>query len=461
MTVSSLPNPTPRGVTPVRGSIESLEPRRLGSATVTPAPDAVIQWDNVMLAAIRADRTQPGPTRSSRNMAVVSLAIFDAVNGIDGSYQSYLVKQKAPSNAQVVSAVAGAAYEALVRLYPRQRALFDWALESSLLPLHHAPGTRSGRQWGRSVADQILANRKADGSADMTPYVQQAGPGHWRPDPLNPKQMALGPGWGMVKPFDLQSSSQFAPPPPPALNSKAYADAVNEVKSLGAKNSTTRTADETQVGRFWAYDRAGMGPPTVLYDEVTQTIAEQMHNTLVQNARLFALVNMAQADAAIVAWSCKYTNDLWRPITAIRQANLDGNPLTKADKNWVPLGAPGDGVVNDFTPPFPSYVSGHATIGAATFTTLARFYGTNNIHFTLTSDELPGVTRSYTSFSQASTENGRSRIYLGIHYNFDDFNGRHTGDAIANYIFHHALQPAAAGAAGGAIHTATGSLKLV
>ena len=170
------------------------------------------------------------------------------------------------------------------------------------------------------------------------------------------------------------------------------------------------------------------------------TIAQQKHNTLAQNARLFGLFGLAEADSGFAAWDAKYTYNFWRPITAIRNAAETGNPNTVADPNWVPLGAPGDGVVPDFTPPFPSYVSGHATFGSATFEILRKFYGTDRMHFSLTSDELPGVVRSYKSLTQAENENGMSRIYLGIHWSFDVQAGDQTGTAVANYVLKHALK---------------------
>jgi hypothetical protein len=237
-----------------------------------------------------------------------------------------------------------------------------------------------------------------------------------------------------VTPFALPDPSAYLPPPPPALNTPEYAAALNQVESLGALQSTTRTADQTQTAYFWAYDVAGYGPPLLFYNEIGEQVALQQHNSLDQNARMFAMANVAMADAGIVAWQAKYDYNLWRPITAIRLADTDGNPATTADPTWTPLGAPGHGVSPDFTPPFPSYVSGHATFGAALFQVLADFYGTDNVHFTLTSDELPGVTRSYDSFSAAAEENGMSRIYLGIHYVFDKTAGITAGDAIGNYV---------------------------
>src|SRR5439155_12101087 len=181
------------------------------------------------------------------------------------------------------------------------------------------------------------------------------------------------PNWGSVNPFSMLSGGQFRPPAPPALTSQAYTDAFNEVKSFGAIDSVVRTADQTEIGHFWAYDRPGTGAPPSLYNQITQVIAKQRHNSEIDNARLFALVNVAMADAGCAAWDAKYVYNFWRPITAIRQAALDNNPDTTADADWTPLGAPGDGVVPDFTPPFPAYISGHSTFGAALFETIHNF----------------------------------------------------------------------------------------
>jgi len=182
-----------------------------------------------------------------------------------------------------------------------------------------------------------------------------------------------------------------------------------------------------------------MGAPPALYNQLVQTIAKQKHNTTVENARLFALANVAMADAGIAAWDCKFVDNLWRPVTAIHAAATDGNPDTIADPTWEPLGAPGGGVVPNFTPPFPAYVSGHATFGAAVCEVLKDFYHTDNIHFTLASDELPGVMRSFNSFTRAAAENGVSRIYLGIHWQFDNTEGQTLGRQIADFVFAHTL----------------------
>ena len=241
------------------------------------------------------------------------------------------------------------------------------------------------------------------------------------------------------------------------MNSPAYTQAYNELLAFGGdgvNSPTIRTAEQTEIGIYWGYDgQPGLGTPPRLYNQIGQLIAEQQGNTEVQNARLFALINFGQADAGIACWEDKYFHDFWRPVTAIREGANDGNPNTVGDPEWTPHGAPADnGNGTNFTPPFPAYASGHATFGAAFFQMLTRFYGTEHIPFTFISDELNGATidqngqvrpvrpRSFQTFSQASEENGQSRIYLGIHWSFDKVQGIKCGNHIADFIFEHTLR---------------------
>jgi hypothetical protein len=251
--------------------------------------------------------------------------------------------------------------------------------------------------------------------------------------------------------------ANFQEPPPPALNSPAYTAAYNELIALGGDGTTTatsRTAEQTQIGIFWAYDgQPGLGTPPRMYNQIAQVIANKMGNTEMQNARLFALINLAMGDAGMASWDTKYIDNFWRPITAIRAGANDGNPDTQGDPQWAPLGAQADnGNGTNFTPPFPAYTSGHATFGGAVFRTIADFYGTDKISFDFMSDEFNGhtvdangnvrpvVVRHFDTLSQAMEENGQSRIYLGIHWAFDKTAGIDQGTRIADYVFNHTLR---------------------
>lgn len=441
--------------------IEQLEPRAMM------AVDAILHWNSIMLQAEADDKSNiygsadaAGPTGASRAFAIVSVAMFDAINSVLGQYEPYLIKVVGLQKANIDAAVGQAAHDTLVSVYPKQAAVFDTDLTDWLAQIPNGPSENMGIALGKLVAKACVKSRANDGSNAMMSYTPQpAGTlGHHQVDPLHPNQGFLGPDWGDVTPFGMANVNNFNIPAPPALTSQAYTDAYNQVMSLGSANSTTRTQDQTNTGIFWAYDGTpGLGTPPRLYNEIAQTIANQQHNTEYQNARMFALINVAMADAGIACWNMKFTYDFWRPIIAIRDGANDGNPNTAGDPNWTPLGAPasngaGDGV--NFTPPFPSYASGHATFGGALFQTLANFYGTDNITFSISSDEFNGVNkngdgsprpvigpRTFTKFSDAAEENAMSRIYLGIHWIFDATSGIAQGDKIANFDFNHILQP--------------------
>jgi hypothetical protein len=431
---------------------------------LVPSGDVVLEWNAIALDALKndsllgANAKQVGPTRDSRALAIVQAAVFDAVNSIDRSYEPYLIQVSAPRGASIDAAAAQAAHDTLAALFPDFKPTLDKDLAADLADVHSARARDEGVAVGQIVAAGILAARSHDGSDIAMPYTPGNQPGQWQPDPLHPNQTALGSLWGDVTPFTLQSGEQFHAPPPPALTSEAYTDAFNEVKALGGDGvhtPTTRTAEQTQIAIFWGYDNSpGLSTPPRFYNQIAEVLAEQEHNTEVQDARFFALIDLALADAGIACWDGKYDFNFWRPITAIRDAAADGNPNTVADATWTPLGAPADnGSGTNFTPPFPAYASGHATFGAALFQMMADFFGRNNIHFTIGSDEFNGVTRdqngmvrpvvlrSFDSFSQAAEENGQSRIYLGIHWSFDKVQGIKMGDSIANYVFDNFLRP--------------------
>jgi hypothetical protein len=447
---------------------ESLEQRTLL------AGDVVLEWNALANEAVKLDHgigaphLNGGPTATSRALAIVQGAVYDAVNAIDRSYAPWLVTDVKPQKGSSIEAAAAqAAHDALVGLYPYLQSMFDSALAADLNAIGPAPRAR-GAAVGSAVASEILAARAHDGSDLPMNYTFGDQPGEWRADPLHPTQEALGPDWGKVQPFGMLSNTQFQVPPPPAITSPEYAAAYNEVKAIGGDGITTtstRTAEQTQIGFFWGYDGTpGLGTPPRLYNQIAEVIAKQQRNTEIENARFFALINFAMADAGIACWNDKYTYQYWRPITGIRENDPgtgptglgSGNPLLvdQGDPTWTPLGAPNDnGGGTNFTPPFPSYASGHATFGGALFKTMADYYGKDNIHFSFVSDEFNGITkdqygvtrpvvsRSFKSLSQAMEENGQSRIYLGIHWSFDKVHGINCGKNIADYNFAHMLRP--------------------
>ena len=443
------------------------------------AQEPVHHWNQIAIDATGLDHTpvapgehrtfgeQFGPGRASRAMAIVHVAIFDAINATTGQYHSFTGIQSAPHPFSTASAVAQAAHDTLVSLYPSQKAAFDQDLADNLLGIPGEPPKNNGVAFGKQIAAAVLAARVGDGAEIPEPrlgidYFTSNLPGHWRQDPISLIPIALGAHWGGCKPFVIKSGSQFLAPPPPALTSAAYTTAYNEAKNFGGEGihtATQRTPEQTFIGTFWAYDGTpSLCAPPRLYNQITVHIANQTKLRPLQLARLLALVNVAMADTAIAVWESKYHYDFWRPITAIRESDTgagDGNDATTiGDPTFMPLGAPASNLVGpNFTPPFPAYPSGHAGLGGALFETIRRFYGTDHIGFTFVSDEFNGVTkddqgnvrpylpRSFSTLSQAEDENGQSRIYLGIHWHFDKTAGIRQGERVADYVFNHAFRP--------------------
>jgi hypothetical protein len=452
-----------------RPMVEELEKRCL--LTVDP----ILEWNAVALEANRISYSggvvndEIGPTRSSRALAIESVAMFDAYNSIHGQFTPYLVQAPNAINASDVAAVAQAAHDTIVAMYPHQQALVDTALAQTLARVHNVTAKTRGIAVGHYVANAILAARTDDGWQIPGSYIPDGLPGHHVADPLNPDQGFLTPAWGGVTPFGIPSTDAVPTPPPPSLTSLEYTLAYDQVKSLGEFTSTSRTTDETEIGIYWGYDVArGLGDPPRIYNQIAEQIAVQEGNTVAQNARMFALTNIAMADAGIQCWGIKYRDIFWRPIVAIRRADETGNPDTVQQADWVDLGAPRSNPLpgeTNFTPPFPAYTSGHATFGGAAFKMLADFYRTDDINysisFTFISDEFNGVTRDvqqeipdlvmnyvrnieprhYNSFSQAAAENAASRIFLGIHYRFDAIQGVSAGDRIADIDYDTLLRP--------------------
>ncbi|BBO30594.1 hypothetical protein PLANPX_0206 [Lacipirellula parvula] len=412
----------------------------IGTAASDVRGDEILDWNATIRQVIQANATHANPGWSTRAMAMTNGAMYDVMMGFERTHQPFKHDAPAPAGASQQAALAQAAYQTLMFAYPGQQPILDAAIAAKLAAIPDSPAKAAGVAYGNQTAQAYINWRTGD-NADVTyPYTPGTAPGEWRPDPLHPNQSAWGPGWGTVAPFAIPNSDYFPLDPPPALDSAEYAAAFNQVKELGALNSVTRTADQTDMAIFWAYDRQSMGPPPVLFDRNLQDIALTMGNTERENARLFAIASVAMADAATAAWDAKFTDNFWRPITAIREGDADGNAATEAAVDWKPLGAPGANVndwSDDFTPPFPAWPSGHASMGGALFEVLRDFYGTDDVDYVLNSAEsMPSGlnTRSFTSFSQAEWENGMSRIYLGVHWIFDAEDGITLGNNIADWV---------------------------
>lgn len=385
-----------------------------------PPPNMVLTWNQTLLQAI-ATANVPPPA-ANRLGAVVQSAVFDAVNGIARRYTPIHIQPAAPEDASPQAAAAGAAHEALVQLFPAQAATFDAQLAASMRGIKDDEDDQAiaqGLHWGVTVADQILSWRSADGFlATPPPYVFSTAPQQWRPTPGGsgpPRFRTLA----TTTPFALTSPSQFRPGGPPALTSTRYAQDVNEVKAIGAANSAVRTAYQTQTAIFW-----GVGDsPVGIWDRVADRLALQHHFGLLKSARLLALMNISIADAVIAVFDAKNFYNSWRPITAI---NLTSDPT------WTPL------LTNPY---FQEYPSAHSGTSSAAGAILASVFG-NHTTFIVTSLGLPGVERTYTSFSDAVAEVGDARVFAGIHFRSACDDAIALGIQIADYARRHVVLPA-------------------
>lgn len=403
-----------------------------GCALMAPtfaSADEATHWNNVLLSAIKT--TAMNPPRASRAMAMVHLAMYDAVNAIEKTHKPYLYNAIVDPSCSKEAAAAQAAYQTLSNLFPTLQATFDAELNNRLGMIAPGQAKNDGIAVGLASGNAMVATRTGDGSTlTAAPYTGGTNPGQWRPT-FPGFAPGLLPRWREVTPFGMVNAQQFQMPGPPSLTSQAYTDAYNEVKLLGAKVGSTRNQDQSDIAQFWA-DGGGTSTPPGHWLRIAADVGTAQGNTLAENARMFALMSMAGADAAIACWDMKYVYDFWRPITGIREGDNDTNNDTVGDAAWesfIP------------TPPFPSFTSGHSTFSGSMAEILKEFFGTDNISFTTTAEGFALGPRSFTSFSQASDEAALSRLYGGIHWSFDNEVGLTMGRSLGGYMFKNFLQP--------------------
>jgi PAP2 superfamily len=377
--------------------------------------DSVLDWNQIALEATAAAPFDP--PRESRAMAMVHAAVFDAVNAIEEEFQPYAVAVEVEGPASAEAAAIAAAHGVLVGLYPDQRSTLDDARVRSLAGIPDGPAKAKGIRAGKAAASHILALRADDGAATAGTGgdVPPARPGVWTPTP--PALLAaLDPGWGAVRPFVLHNGSQFRPRPPPALRSRLYARDFAEIVTIGSATSKTRTSAQTELARFWIATAAQNWNP------LARRLSRARRMTLSHNARAFALLNLALADAAIAAWDAKFRYWQWRPVTAIRRAAEDGNPATAPDPSWTPLLT---------TPPFPDYIAGHTTYAGAAAAVLEHVFGRRpGVPLSMTSASLPGVVLTYDTFAAIAQGVVDARVWGGVHWRTSSVRGLQVGRRI-------------------------------
>jgi hypothetical protein len=389
-------------------------------------PDLVIQWNQELQKILVAPGAQPAAIHPTRTMAIAQIAVYDAVNGILREGDPLVVDFRGPRHASPEAAAAAAARTSLDTLLPTQQPAIDAFFETSLAQIGSGERVDRGVRFGNGVAEAVLAARANDGASTTPPtFTPGTGPGEYQ---LTPPAFAPAAftQTAHVTPFVLRTPAQFRPAPPPALTSPQYAEDFAEVHALGELNSTTRTADETAVGRFW-----GAAPVWVVWNQVADQAGVGFRDSLEQNARMLALLDTTLADNAIALYDAKYAYHRWRPITAIT-ATDQGNPNTTADPGWVPLA----NTAND-----PSYPGAHAAFSQAAATVLEDFFRTDVFSFSL-NDAAVGISRSFSSFSQGADEATASRIFAGQHFRSDENAGQTLGAQVADFVVDHAFRPA-------------------
>ena len=382
--------------------------------------DVITDWDERAVAA--GYTAKQGPPPHSRIVAMVHLAMFEAVNSIDARYQPYRKRLDAEPGASREAAAAAAAHYVLIRIYPDQAKELDHALQTSLIPVKDEAARQKGVRLGERAGAAMLAERSGDGAGGPDTYRPFTAPGKYVPTVL-----PAASRWGGVRPFALESGDQFRPGAPYALASREWAADYTEVKRMGAKAGSARTTEQTEIARFWELT----GPAT--YNPLARQIVAAKQLDLTDCARVFALVSMATADALIAVFDAKYTYNFWRPVTAIRNGDLHGNDAIERDPAWEPI-VP--------TPMHPEYPCAHCITQSAAAGVLRAFFGDSIPTVKLTSTTAPGVTRTYAKLSDYVNEVVDARVFDGVHYRTSGLVGADMGRKIAAYAVQNHLQPA-------------------
>ena len=370
--------------------------------------DVVMDW-NAKADAIAAEK-QVLPAQHSRTLSILHVAMFEAVNAIERRYAPYKLTLSADRSTSKEAAAAAAAYDVLVAIYPDQKPGLDAAMTASLSGIAETESKSNGIELGKKAAAGVIAFRTNDGGAAQESYRPYAKPGVYVPT-----TMPLFSTVGATSPWVMTSGSQFRPAPPPALDSQTWTKDLNEIREIGGRDSTKRTAEQTTIGRFWFF----VGART--YNPIVRQAAMAKNMDVVDCARLFALTSIAGNDALVAVFDAKFHYNLWRPVTAIRNADLTLNPATPREESWLPLGD---------TPMHPEYPCAHCITSAAISAVLQNIVGDDFGEFSLTSPTAPGVTRKWSRLQDYSDEVSNARIYAGFHYRFSTEVGKDMGRKI-------------------------------
>ncbi len=387
------------------------------------AADLIEGWNNALLDSIRAEDTPP--CLAARNLAIVHGAIYDAsvaASPLPARAEPFFFRTTAQPGVSAEAAMNSAALAAATFTHPSHRAQFEQLYQTLRGATPDEPAQHSGEILGRKVAQAWIEWRSSDGSSRSLTYVPKTEPGAWKRTPPFHRPPDL-PAWCLVQPFTLIGSTQFRPPGPPSLDTSRYAEDLNAVQNWGGAHSTHRTPEQTETAKFWSDFSYSVTPPGH-WNQIAQAVTARTDD-LHQKARFFAILNIAMADAGIACWEAKFHFNFWRPITAIRNADLDSNSATEKDPQWAPL---------LITPSFPEYVSGHSAFSGAAAAILTSLLGTDAVDFSVPSDTLAGQRRSFQSFAACASEISQSRLYGGIHFPSSLRDGLALGQQIAQHV---------------------------